>query len=53
VVLCDKPKLEMEMLYDRMVPPEDRHDSKIIFRQACPFNLNYLNCPLTVILAVR
>eukprot|EP00873_Tetraselmis_striata_P043156 jgi/Tetstr1/463420/TSEL_000725.t2 len=42
VVLCDKPKLEMEALYERVVPEVDRHGSKIIFRQGPPMIPEYL-----------
>lgn len=33
VVLCEKPKLEMEALAEAQVPPGARHGSRFVFRQ--------------------
>jgi len=43
VVLCEKPKLEMEALAEAQVPPGARHGSRFVFRQGSPLNPKHLD----------
>lgn len=36
VVMCQKPKLEMEAAFRRIIPPERRLGTRLVFRQGSP-----------------